>query len=194
MLSQKIKNVPHPPLGLFPTYCFDPGVDFLRAIYNLGSQTTVRNNIGTFQQHKVSMNQTTTLNSIKAITAHIEELRGAALTEADFVPAPDLEKNDPTAIRVADSVITSGIASSIPPIYLERASHNHASGQLQISVVIGRDGRLHMMKLISTPDVDLAISALTAARQWTYQPYLLIGKPTEVQTLITINFTFSPPN
>jgi outer membrane biosynthesis protein TonB len=51
-----------------------------------------------------------------------------------------------------------------------------------------------MMKLVSTPDVDLAISALTAVRQWTYRPYLLNGKPTEAQTIITVNFAFSRQN
>jgi protein TonB len=48
------------------------------------------------------------------------------------------------------------------------------------------------MKLISTPDPDLAIAALAAVRQWTYKPYLLNGEPTELQTTITVNFNFGP--
>lgn len=38
----------------------------------------------------------------------------------------------------------------------------------------------------------LARSAWTAAAQWTYQPYLLNGNPTEVETTITVNDSLNP--
>ncbi len=33
-------------------------------------------------------------------------------------------------------------------------------------------------------------SALDAVQRWRYKPYLLNGDPTEVDTTITVNFTF----
>lgn len=53
---------------------------------------------------------------------------------------------------------------------------------------IGRDGRIHALKVISSPDADLAIASLAAVRQWTYKPYLFNGMPVDVNTLITVNF------
>jgi periplasmic protein TonB len=37
----------------------------------------------------------------------------------------------------------------------------------------------------------LSQAAMDAAQQWRYQPYLLNGRPVEVDTTITINFTLS---
>jgi hypothetical protein len=42
------------------------------------------------------------------------------------------------------------------------------------------------------PDADLAIASLATVRQWIYKPYLLNGEPVDVDTQITVNFSFSP--
>jgi TonB family protein len=192
MLDQEIKNVVYPPIGFFPMYCLDRDLDSLRATYDSGSQLTVRNNIGTFLGRKVPMDQTTSFASVNAISAHIEALQTMPLTEADFVPAVELEEVDSHTHTVSAGVLRGQVLSTPSPIYPERAKHNHVAGTVIISVRIGHDGRIHSMKLISTPDSDLAIAALAAVRLWTYKPYLLNGKPTEVQTTVTVNFNFGP--
>jgi len=192
MLTQVIKGTVGVPLGLFPTYCFDHDLDSLRISYDFGSELTVRNNLGKFLGRSVPINQTTSFASVNAITAHIEALQTMPLTEGDFVPAPELEKVNPNPVTVSPGVVAGAKIQGIPPIYPERAKQNHVSGRVAISARIGRDGRIHSMKLISTPDPDLAIAALAAVRQWTYKPYLLNGEPTEVQTTITVNFNFGP--
>jgi TonB family protein len=186
-LSQPIKNIPYPPLGLFPTYCFDSGRDDLRLLYNLGSELTTRNNQGKFRERYVSLDQVTTVNSVTAVTAHIEELRTATMAESEFVP-PDVEKIDMTTVKVGAGVMAGMILTKLNPIYPVRARQNRISGRVVIAVKIGRDGRIHSMKLVSAPDADLAIAALTAVRQWIYKPYLLNGEPVEVDTMITVNF------
>lgn len=59
--------------------------------------------------------------------------------------------------------------------------------------IIGRDGHIRSLRLISAADPSLAVSAIAAVRRWTYQPYVLNGTPTEVDTTITVNFTFGAP-
>ncbi len=78
------------------------------------------------------------------------------------------------------------------PVYPQAAKEHRASGSVVIRVLIGRDGRIRSMALVTTPDPDLAIAALAAVRSWTYEPYLLNGQPTEVDTIITVNFHLSP--
>jgi TonB family protein len=192
MLDQEIKNTAYPPLGLFPTYCFDRDLDSLRISYDFGSQLTARNRIGKFLERSVAMDQMTSLSSVNAISAHMEALQTMPLTEGDFVPAAELEKLNPNPVTVSSSVAAGSRIAGIPPIYPLRARQNHVSGRVAISARIGRDGRIHSMKLISTPDSDLAIAALAAVRQWAYKPYLLNGEPTEVLTTITVNFNFGP--
>jgi periplasmic protein TonB len=56
-----------------------------------------------------------------------------------------------------------------------------------LEAVIGRDGQIDNLKLISGHPL-LVRSAIDAVRQWRYRPYLLNGSPVEVQTTITVNF------
>ena len=192
MLSQEIKRVPYSPLGLFPTYCFDHDADTLRISYDFGSQMTVLNRIGSFQQHHVAIDQTISVNDVTVVTGHINVLQGITLQEADFVPSADLEKAGLDPLKVSSGVI-GGLAVSQPkPVYPESARVGHVSGTVMLGAIIGRDGRVHSLKLLTTPDPDLAIAAIAAVRQWRYKPYLFQGEPTEVQTRITVNFNFAP--
>jgi TonB family protein len=137
------------------------------------------------------VDQAIKLNSVNAITAHVDELRGVALTENDFALSSDLLKVDNDSIKVASGVM-QGIALTQPrPEYPERARLNRISGTVLLGARIGTDGRIHALKLLKVPDPDLAIAAVTAVRQWTYKPYLLNGTPVEIETTITVNFNFS---
>ncbi|MGD0444172.1 MAG: energy transducer TonB [Edaphobacter sp.] len=190
MLAQAIKNVANPPLGLFPTYCFDHDKDSLRVSYDFGSQLTARNRIGTFQGRQVVIDQTTILGSVDAITGHVESLETVSLAESEMTPSTDLRKIDSDPVRAASGVVAGLKIAGPPPIYPESAKIMHISGTVILKARIGTDGRIHFLQVVSTPDADLAISSLAAVRQWTYKPYLLNGEPVEVDTQITVNFAF----
>lgn len=52
--------------------------------------------------------------------------------------------------------------------------------------MIGADGRLSDLKVLSAPDSALANSALSALGQWKYEPETCHGTPVPVETLIYI--------
>lgn len=192
MLSQDLPRAVIP-LGLFPTYCFDPGENSLRAAFNFGSQLTVRNQIGRFQQREVAIEQMTSLNSVNAISGHIDKLEAMTFSDSDFVVGSDLEAvgTDSKAIPKVGSGIMQGMLLTQPrPNYPQRAKGNHVSGAVVMRARIGQDGHIHSLKLTKVVDPDLAIAALEAVRKWTYKPYILNGKPVEVDTTITMNFNF----
>ena len=54
---------------------------------------------------------------------------------------------------------------------------------------IGKDGAIQNLRLVSGHPM-LAPSAIEAVKQWKYRPYFLNGEPVEVDTQITVNFTF----
>jgi TonB family protein len=190
MLDQKIKTVASPPFGLFPTYCFDPGETSLRFSYNFGSQMIIRNAVGRFQMRKVATDIRVIENKLDLATAHVSVLESNASITPPPIESNSLSVLDP-AVNVGAGVMAGYKIGGTNPIYPDGAKNRHVSGSVVIGALIGTDGHIHSMNLISVPDPELAISALTAVQTWTYTPYLLNGKPTEVNTKITVNFSFS---
>jgi TonB family protein len=186
MIAQPIKTFGLPPLGLFPTYCMDRDKDVLRASYNFGNQTVLRNHMAVFQKRVVPMNLIVQSEDKAAITAEMEDLRGFALQESDFATT-NLDRVDKAA-NVSGSVMQGHAISQERPACPDRAKRNHVSGTVRLSAIIGTDGRIRSLKFVSIPDADLGIASVAAVRHWRYEPYLLNGIPVEVQTEITVNF------
>ena len=65
------------------------------------------------------------------------------------------------------------------------------TGTVVLHAIIGRDGHIHTLRVVATPDVDLATAALAAVRTWTYRPYLLNGEPVEIDTTVIVNFALN---
>jgi TonB family protein len=193
MLAQQIKNVAYAPLGLFPTYCFDRDTDSLRVSYDFGSQLILRNKVGTFQQRSVVVDQTILQNSITAVTAHVDALESIVPNESELARPEDLEEVNPNPTMVASGVVAGLKISGLNPSYPEISRRDHVSGSVILRALIGSDGHIHSLKVISTPDANLAIASLTAVRQWTYKPYLLNGEPVAVDTQIKVNFALGTP-
>lgn len=57
-------------------------------------------------------------------------------------------------------------------------------------VLISETGDVNEVSLISGHPM-LAPAAIDAVKQWKYKPYLLNGKPVDVDTQVTVNFTLS---
>ena len=196
MLSKPLKpngdshprQVTQVPLGLFPTYCFDPGSSSLRVTFSLGAEAAIRNGVGTFQKRSVATSATLYDAGLPAATYHVLTLRSGETPPAGtFQPSPDLVEPEKAA-TIAGGVLAGSILHKTIPIYPDSAKQNHIYGSVVLHVIIGRDGHIHQMHLVSAPDGDLALSALDAVRSWTYKPYLLNGVATEVDSTITVNY------
>jgi protein TonB len=61
-------------------------------------------------------------------------------------------------------------------------------GQVRFTVLIGKDGHVQNVDLVSGEPV-LADAAKEAVAQWFYKPTLLNGQPVEVITQVDVNFT-----
>jgi TonB family protein len=94
------------------------------------------------------------------------------------------------APRVSKGV-TSGEALIKPqPIYPSIAKQINASGEVQVSILIGENGRVIEAKAVKGHPV-LRAAAEEAARKWVFKPTLLDGKP--VKQPGTLTFVFTPP-
>lgn len=103
---------------------------------------------------------------------------------ASLPPSPDT----PARIRVGGQVESSKLIFRPSPDYPPEARHARITGIVRLDVVIGRDGTVLTVKLISGHPL-LAEAAIAAVRMWRYQPTLLNGEPVEVASEIDVNFT-----
>jgi protein TonB len=76
------------------------------------------------------------------------------------------------------------------PIYPDLARKARVSGLVRLSSIIGTDGRVRALELVSGHPL-LVSAAIDAVRQWTYRPTLLNGEPVEVILMIDVNFSLA---
>ena len=93
-------------------------------------------------------------------------------------------------IRVGGNVQQTKLLVQPRPIYPPDAKAAHISGVVRLSAVIGKDGAIKQLEVISGHPL-LVPSALEAVKQWVYQTTLLNGNPVEVVTQIDVNYTLS---
>jgi protein TonB len=96
----------------------------------------------------------------------------------------------PKQIRVGGNVQSAKLIRRPTPTYPPLAKQARISGTVRFNAVIGRDGTIQNLTLVSGHPL-LVPSATDAVRQWVYQPTLLNGEPVEVVTQIDVNFTLS---
>jgi TonB family protein len=190
MVAQPIAGMRNAPMGLFPTYCFDPGQESLRLTYNFGTEVIVRNGVGKFQQKSVPIDVVVRSGDVLSATGHIVALATHPVTDEEL-STNGLAAVGHDVVPLSDSSVQGLRLSAVAPRYPSQANMNHVSGTVVLAALIGTDGRVHKLSVVSTPDADLAVAALAAVREWTYKPYVVNGVPVEVTTRINVNFAFN---
>jgi TonB family protein len=104
---------------------------------------------------------------------------------ADSNASPPAAK--PDRVRVSSGVASGNLIYKVQPVYPMAAVANHVQGTVILHAVIGRDGIIEKLEVVSGPD-ELTKAAVGAVEQWRYRPYLLNGVPVEVDTKIQVNF------
>jgi periplasmic protein TonB len=75
----------------------------------------------------------------------------------------------------------------VEPVYPALARQMRISGVVELQGVIGTDGRIHELKVLSGHPI-LIKAAVDAVNQWIYAPTILNGQAVEVAAPITVNF------
>jgi protein TonB len=91
---------------------------------------------------------------------------------------------------VGGNVQQAMLVSQPRPTYPPLAKQARISGTVRFTAVIGRDGSIQNLTLVSGHPL-LVQSATEAVKQWRYKPTLLNGEPVEVVTQIDVNFTLN---
>lgn len=90
-------------------------------------------------------------------------------------------------IRLSGPQQMGRLINRVDPVYPALAQEAGISGTVRFNAVIGTDGRIRNLVLVSGHPL-LVPAAQAAVRQWIYEPTLLNGEPVEVVTTIDVNF------
>lgn len=85
------------------------------------------------------------------------------------------------------NMLEGSLIRRVQPIYPPLARAARIQGSVVLGAVIGKDGSMENLKLISGHPM-LVQAAVQAVSQWRYRPYILNGEAIEVETQITVNF------
>lgn len=97
----------------------------------------------------------------------------------------------PQRVRVSAGVTQGLKIKNVNPVYPQMAKIARVQGPVVLAAVIGKDGSIQNLHVLSTASPLLNQAAIDAVREWRYRPYILNGEPVEVDTQITVNFTLS---
>jgi TonB family protein len=94
------------------------------------------------------------------------------------------------AVKLGANVAAANIVTKVVPTYPELAKAAGVQGDVQFQALIGTDGTVQNLHLLSGPPL-LVQAAMKAVQQWVYKPTLLNGQPVQVSTTIDVNFSLS---
>lgn len=95
----------------------------------------------------------------------------------------------PSRINVGGNVQSAMLLHQVTPAYPPLAKTWRIAGTVKMKAVIGTDGRVKDLAVVSGPAL-LVKAVEEAVRQWVYKPTLLNGQAVEVETEISVNFSF----
>jgi len=90
-------------------------------------------------------------------------------------------------MTLAPEVADTYVLRRVEPEYPEAAKQSQALGPVILEIRVAKDGTVKQANLVSG-DALLVSAAVTAVRQWKYQPYAPDGNPQEFLTRVTVNF------
>jgi len=93
--------------------------------------------------------------------------------------------------RVSPGQMEANLIHKIMPVYPLKATENRIQGQVQLRVIVDKQGQVIDVKTVSG-NPYLVAAATDAVQQWRYKPYLLKGKPVEAETTVMVNFNLAP--
>jgi protein TonB len=134
--------------------------------------------------------------SVEGVPGGIPEMRiEDALPGPPPPPAVPAEAAAPVPqnrIRIGGRLQAARLIHRVLPIYPPLARQAHIQGPVQLTAVVGKDGRIRELRVVNGNPL-LAPAAMDAVRQWRYAPAYLNEQPVEVVTEITVIFTLHGP-
>jgi protein TonB len=103
-------------------------------------------------------------------------------------PAVTVVRPEVKTLRVSTTVEEGLLIRRTIPVYPAIAKAAGVSGTVALAATISKTGTIENLRVTGGPAM-LQRAALDAVSTWLYRPYLLDGKPVEVETTVNVIFT-----
>ncbi len=113
---------------------------------------------------------------------------GNAVPPASTTPVVKQTQTGP--LKVGGGVEAARLVFGPRPAYPALARVARSEGVVKLEAIIAADGSIRNLRVVAGPPL-LVEAALSAVRQWRYQPTLLNGVAVEVVTEIEVNFSLT---
>jgi len=189
-LADSAHPIPHPGASN-PTFCIDPASPVVRLGIPYGpGRETIYNHILGFQGHSVPGEILINIRgktTFKLTVDSLDSLQGA--NDALLSPPSDAVLIPPGPVKIS-SGSTQGLRT-VSAVFPALAEKDHFEGIVFIQATIDRNGHVTNPKILRGPRIYQQ-SALNAASQWVFRPFLLGGEPAEVDTQVGVAFNVGP--
>jgi len=104
---------------------------------------------------------------------------------------PEAKNDNNALVRLHDGQRPPRLIKKVRPVYPEEALKNKIEGVVVFEAQIDENGKVRAIRIIKSPSPLLNDAALTAVKQWVYEPYVENGKAKSVVFTVTITFTLN---
>jgi TonB family protein len=120
-------------------------------------------------------------------------LFGTSSTRAQSNLNSDSSQQTQTIITIQSANAERNLVKRVSPLYPSIAKLVHVRGDVDLEVVISKDGTVSSVKVLSG-DPMLVQAAVEAVKQWQYKPFVADGQPVEARTEVKIPFSLGIPD
>ena len=106
----------------------------------------------------------------------------------DFMTEEEIAEFKKGAVVIEGEIAPPKRIKFVEPVYPEQARRAKVEGIVILGVRTDQMGRVKDAKIYRSKDPLLNEAAVTAVKQWIFEPYLLKGKPMDVVFSVTVNF------
>lgn len=127
----------------------------------------------------------------RAVTLQVGDLQETVTVRASRVTTQSRApfSAEPQRLRVGGNVRAPLKELDVRPVYPAAMREAGLTGVVPIEAVIGRDGTVASVRVLSAQvHPDFTIAAVDAVRQWRFTPTLLNGEPVEVVMTVRVRF------
>lgn len=183
-------------LDMPKTYCLSMEKPILTLVVNKDGDQIIYQSDIQFQGRYLGDNLRIIDNRVPIISARL--LSADILNPSDqstFSLPPEANGHLQPALTAPDgmpAIVAGHRIGGRNPIYPPKAKKTHQQGTVTLEALIGTDGKIHSLKLISSSSPLLTSSAIDAVKTWRYSLYKLAGIPIQVQTIIHAVYKLGP--
>jgi TonB family protein len=143
-----------------------------------------------FRQLRQEFELKTTRDWDRAVTLQVGDLQETIVVSASRVaPSVSASARPPQPVRVGGTIRAPMKLVDVKPVYPASMRVAGLEGEVPIEAVIGRDGTVISLRVLSAQvHPDFAVAASDAVRQWKFAPTLLNGAPVEVAMTVSVTF------